>query len=37
MRRFLGTENFNSFKFNANLFQTALETAMEQIGAEDGR
>jgi len=37
MRRYLGTENFESFEFNSNLFKTAIETAMEQIGAEDGR
>jgi hypothetical protein len=37
MRRFLGTESFDSFKVNAGLFRTALETAMEAIGAADGR
>lgn len=36
MRQFLGTGNFTNFKFIGNRLQDALETAMEEIGAEDG-
>jgi hypothetical protein len=37
MRRFLQTEDFNSFKFNGALFRSGLESAMEAIGAAYGR
>lgn len=37
MRRFLKTRDFDTFKFNGELFKSALESAMEAIGAADGR
>jgi hypothetical protein len=37
MRRFLNTEDFKTFRFNHELFQRALESATEAMGATDGR
>lgn len=37
MRRFLQSEDFSSFKHNGALFKNALESAMEAIGASNGR
>jgi hypothetical protein len=37
MRRFLKTEDFTTFKFNGELFRNSLDSAIEAIGAADGR
>jgi hypothetical protein len=37
MRRFLKTEDFNTFKYNGALFRSGYDSAMEAIGAADGR
>ena len=37
MRRFLQTADFNSFKHNGALFRNGIESAMEAIGASNGR
>jgi hypothetical protein len=37
MRRFLKTGDFTTFKFNGDLFRDALDSAVEAVGAADGR
>jgi hypothetical protein len=37
MRRFLNSGEFAAFKYNGELFRDALNSAMEAIGARDGR